>query len=408
MMRKCHLNTCPVGVATQDPLLRAKFSGKPEHVVNYFFFIAEEVRQIMAQLGIRKFDDMIGRSDLLDTRPGLDHWKASGLDFSRLFAQPNVPAEVPRFQFETQDHGLEKALDNVLIAKSRAAIDKGERVQFIEVARNVNRSVGAMLSGAVTEVHPEGLPDDSIRIQLEGTGGQSFGAFLARGITLYMIGDANDYTGKGLSGGRVVVRPSIDFRGDAVKNTIVGNTVMFGATSGEAFFSGVAGERFAVRLSGASAVVEGTGDHGCEYMTGGTVAVLGVTGRNFAAGMSGGIAYVYDEDGKFAKRCNTAMVTLEKVLTTAEQQEALDASLWHRGLSDEAQLKQMLADHNRWTGSRRARELLDNWETARLKFVKVFPFEYKRALGELHAKKGAQAKVERAQAASKKETVLGR
>jgi glutamate synthase (NADPH/NADH) large chain/glutamate synthase (ferredoxin) len=408
MMRKCHLNTCPVGVATQDPLLRAKFSGKPEHVVNYFFFIAEEVRQIMAQLGIRKFDDMIGRSDLLDTRPGLDHWKASGLDFSRLFAQPNVPAEVPRFQFETQDHGLEKALDNVLIAKSRAAIDKGERVQFIEVARNVNRSVGAMLSGAVTEVHPEGLPDDSIRIQLEGTGGQSFGAFLARGITLYMIGDANDYTGKGLSGGRVVVRPSIDFRGDAVKNTIVGNTVMFGATSGEAFFSGVAGERFAVRLSGASAVVEGTGDHGCEYMTGGTVAVLGVTGRNFAAGMSGGIAYVYDEDGKFAKRCNTAMVTLEKVLTTAEQQEALDASLWHRGLSDEAQLKQMLADHNRWTGSRRARELLDNWETARLKFVKVFPIEYKRALGELHAKKGAQAKVERAQAASKKETVLGR
>ena len=408
MMRKCHLNTCPVGVATQDPALRKKFSGRPEHVVNYFFFIAEEVRQIMAQLGIRKFDDMIGRSDLLDTRPGLDHWKASGLDFSRLFAQPNVPADVPRFQFEAQDHGLDKALDNVLIAKSRAAIDKGERVQFIEVARNVNRSVGAMLSGAVTQVHPEGLPDDSIRIQLEGTGGQSFGAFLARGITLYMIGDANDYTGKGLSGGRVVVRPSIDFRGDAVKNTIVGNTVMFGATSGEAFFSGVAGERFAVRLSGASAVVEGTGDHGCEYMTGGTVAVLGVTGRNFAAGMSGGIAYVYDEDGKFAKRCNTAMVTLEKVLTTDEQQEALNVSLWHRGLSDEEQLKQMLADHNRWTGSRRARELLDNWETARLKFVKVFPIEYKRALGELRAKKGAQAHVDRAQAASKKETVLGR
>ncbi|MDI1244264.1 MAG: glutamate synthase-related protein, partial [Rhodoferax sp.] len=403
MMRKCHLNTCPVGVATQDPLLRAKFSGKPEHVVNYFFFIAEEVRQIMAQLGIRKFDDMIGRSDLLDTRPGLDHWKASGLDFSRLFAQPNVPADVPRFQFEEQDHGLDKALDNVLIAKSRAAIDKGERVQFIEVARNVNRSVGAMLSGAVTQVHPEGLPDDTIRIQLEGTGGQSFGAFLARGITLYMIGDANDYTGKGLSGGRVVVRPSIDFRGDAVKNTIVGNTVMFGATSGEAFFSGVAGERFAVRLSGASAVVEGTGDHGCEYMTGGTVAVLGVTGRNFAAGMSGGVAYVYDEDGKFAKRCNTAMVKLEKVLTTAEQQEALDASLWHRGLSDEEQLKQMLADHNRWTGSRRARELLDNWETSRLKFVKVFPIEYKRALGELHAKKGAQAKADRAQVAAHKE-----
>ena len=406
MMRKCHLNTCPVGVATQDPVLRQKFSGKPEHVVNYFFFIAEEVRQIMAQLGIAKFDDLIGRSDLLDMRAGLEHWKASGLNFSRLFAQPNVPADVPRFQTESQDHGLEKSLDNVLIAKSRAAIDKGERVQFIEVARNVNRSVGAMLSGAVTAVHPEGLPDDTIRIQLEGTGGQSFGAFLCRGVTLYMIGDANDYTGKGLSGGRVVVRPSIDFRGESTKNTIVGNTVMYGATSGEAFFSGVAGERFAVRLSGATAVVEGTGDHGCEYMTGGTVAVLGVTGRNFAAGMSGGVAYVYDEDGKFAKRCNTAMVSLEKVLSTAEQKEAVNESLWHRGLSDEAQLKKLLEDHNRWTGSRRARELLDNWDTARAKFVKVFPIEYKRALGEINARKGALAQAERAQAAIKKEALL--
>ena len=272
-----------------------------------------------------------------------------------MFALPNVGAEVSRFQIEEQDHGLEKSLDNVLIAKSRAAIDKGERVQFIEVARNVNRSVGAMLSGAVTAVHPEGLPDDSIRIQLEGTGGQSFGAFLCKGVTLYLIGDANDYTGKGLSGGRVVVRPSIDFRGEATKNTIVGNTVMYGATSGEAFFSGVAGERFAVRLSGATAVVEGTGDHGCEYMTGGTVAVLGGTGRNFAAGMSGGIAYVYDEDGKFAKRCNTAMVSLEKVLTSAEQKEAVNEKLWHRGLSDEEQLKQMLSEHNRWTGSRHSR-----------------------------------------------------
>lgn len=406
MMRKCHLNTCPVGVATQDPLLRQKFSGKPEHVVNYFFFIAEEVRQIMAQLGIAKFDDLIGRADLLDMRSGLAHWKASGLDFSRLFAQPNVPADVPRFQIESQDHGLDKALDNVLIAKSRPAIDKGERVQFIEVARNVNRSVGAMLSGAVTEVHPEGLPDDTIRIQLEGTGGQSFGAFLARGITLYMIGDANDYTGKGLSGGRVVVRPSIDFRGDATKNTIVGNTVMYGATSGEAYFSGVAGERFAVRLSGATAVVEGTGDHGCEYMTGGTVAVLGATGRNFAAGMSGGIAYVFDEDGKFAKRCNTAMVSLEKVLTSAEQKEAISESLWHRGQSDEAQLKKLLEDHNRWTGSRRARELLDNWDSSRAKFVKVFPNEYKRALGEINAKKGALAQANRAQVATKKEANL--
>jgi glutamate synthase (NADPH/NADH) large chain/glutamate synthase (ferredoxin) len=403
MMRKCHLNTCPVGVATQDPALRKKFSGKPEHVVNYFFFVAEEVRQIMAQLGIRKFDDMIGRADLLDTRKGVEHWKARGLDFSRLFAQPAVPADVARFHVENQDHGLARALDQVLIEKSRPAIDKGQKVQFIEVARNVNRSVGAMLSGALTKVHPEGLPDDTIRIQLEGTGGQSFGAFLARGITLYLIGDANDYTGKGLSGGRVVVRPSIDFRGEATRNIIIGNTALYGATTGEAFFSGVAGERFAVRLSGATAVVEGTGDHGCEYMTGGTVAVLGKTGRNFAAGMSGGVAYVYDEDGQFAKRCNTAMVTLDKVLTSAEQEASIDRSIWHRDQTDEAQLRKLLEDHNRWTGSKRARELLDNWATALPKFVKVFPTEYKRALGEIHARKAAQAATTKARSASKKD-----
>jgi glutamate synthase (NADPH) large chain len=387
MMRKCHLNTCPVGVATQDPELRKKFTGKPEHVVNYFFFIAEEVRHIMAQLGIRKFDDLIGRADLLDMKKGIAHWKAQGLDFGRLFAVPNVPADVSRFHIENQDHGLEKSLDNVLIEKSKAAIERGEKVKFIEVARNVNRSLGAKLSGALTKVRPEGLPDDTIRIQLEGTGGQSFGAFLANGITLYLIGDANDYTGKGLSGGRIVVRPSIDFRGDAVRNTIVGNTVMYGATSGEAFFSGVAGERFAVRLSGATTVVEGTGDHGCEYMTGGTVAVLGKTGRNFAAGMSGGIAYVYDEDGQFASRCNTAMVSLENVLSETEQMATMDKAIWNKGQTDESQLKKLLEDHNRWTGSKRARELLDDWSTARAKFVKVFPIEYKRALGEMAAAK---------------------
>jgi glutamate synthase (NADPH/NADH) large chain/glutamate synthase (ferredoxin) len=402
MMRKCHLNTCPVGVATQDPVLRQKFSGKPEHVVNYFFFVAEEVRHIMAQLGLRKFDDLIGRADLLDTRKGIDHWKSSGLDFSRLFAQPQVPASVSRFQNEAQEHGLEKALDVRLIEKSRAAIDKGEKVQFMEVARNVNRSVGAMLSGAITKVHPEGLPDDSIRIQLEGTGGQSFGAFLCNGVTLYLIGDANDYTGKGLSGGRVVVRPSIDFRGEAIRNTIVGNTVMYGATSGEAFFSGVAGERFAVRLSGATAVVEGTGDHGCEYMTGGTVLVLGKTGRNFAAGMSGGIAYVYDEDGQFTSRCNTAMVSMEPVLSGKVQEAQIDKAVWHRGQSDESQLRKLLEDHNRWTGSKRARELLDQWDSARSKFVKVFPLEYKRALGEIHAKKSSAANT-----ASKSKTKSG-
>ena len=389
MMRKCHLNTCPVGVATQDPVLRKKFSGKPEHVVNYFFFVAEEVRQIMAQLGIRKFDDMIGRSDLLDSAKGIAHWKASGLDFSRLFAQPLAPADVPRFHVQAQDHGLERSLDKLLIEKSRAAIDRGEKVKFMEVARNVNRSLGAMLSGALTKVHPQGLPDDTIRIQLEGTGGQSFGAFLANGITLYLIGDANDYTGKGLSGGRVVVRPSIDFRGVSTNNTIIGNTALYGATTGEAFFSGVAGERFAVRLSGATAVVEGTGDHGCEYMTGGTVAVLGKTGRNFAAGMSGGVAYVYDEDGQFARRCNTAMVALEPVLSAAEQRAAGHAGAWHNGLADEVQVKKLLEDHNRWTGSKRARELLDTWDQARGRFVKVFPVEYRRALDGMAERKAA-------------------
>ncbi len=420
MMRKCHLNTCPVGVATQDPVLRKKFQGRPEHVVKYFFFVAEEVRKIMAQLGIARFDELIGRADLLDTRKGLTHWKASGLDFSRLFAQPDVPAEVPRYHVEAQDHGLHRALDNTLIEKSRAAIDRGEKVHFIEVARNVNRSVGAMLSGALTKVHPQGLPDGTILIQLEGTGGQSFGAFLARGITLYLIGDANDYTGKGLSGGRVVVRPSIDFRGAAAQNTIVGNTVMYGATAGEAFFSGVAGERFAVRLSGATAVVEGTGDHGCEYMTGGTVAVLGKTGRNFAAGMSGGVAYVYDEDGQFARRCNTSMVTLEKVLLAAEQEATVDKAVWHGGQSDEAQLKQLLAEHNRWTGSRRARDLLDNWAEARGKFVKVFPNEYRRALGEIAARATAaqagqeslekvpESRMENVQTATKNEAVAAK
>ena len=320
MMRKCHLNTCPVGVATQDPVLRKKFTGKPEHVVNYFFFVAEEVRQIMAQLGIRRFEDLIGQSNLLDMRSGIAHWKAKGLDFTRLLMHPTGPAELARRHMDQQDHGLEKALDNTLIRKSLPAIERGERVHFIEVAKNVNRSVGAMLSGAVVRAHPNGLPDSTIHIQLEGTGGQSFGAFLAKGITLYLIGDANDYTGKGLSGGRVVVRPSLDFRGEATKNIIIGNTALYGATEGEAFFSGVAGERFAVRLSGATAVVEGTGDHGCEYMTGGTVAVLGKTGRNFAAGMSGGIAYVYDEDGRFASRCNTAMVSLEPVATCSRSE----------------------------------------------------------------------------------------
>jgi len=405
MMRKCHLNTCPVGVATQDPVLRKKFAGKPEHVVNYFFFVAEEARQIMAQLGIRKFDDLIGRADLLDTKKAITHWKARGLDFSKVFHLPEAPAEVPRFHTEGQDHGLENALDVQLIAKCQPAILRGEKVQFMQDARNRNRSVGAMLSGELIRHRPEGLPDHTIFMQMEGTGGQSFGAFLAQGITQYLIGDANDYAGKGLSGGRVVVRPSIDFRGDATKNIIIGNTALYGATSGEAFFRGVAGERFAVRLSGATAVVEGTGDHGCEYMTGGTVVVLGRTGRNFAAGMSGGIAYVYDEDGQFAKRCNTAMVSLDKVLAADEQAASVDRAVWHKGEADEALLKALVEQHHSWTGSLRAREILDDWASARGKFVKVFPNEYKRALGEIHAAKAKDETIAKAKGETKAKTV---
>ena len=386
MMRKCHLNTCPVGVATQDPVLRAKFQGRPEHIVNYFFFVAEEARAIMAQLGVRTFDEMIGRVDLLDTKKGIAHWKAKGLDFSRVLYAPKAPESVARRHVDVQDHGLDRALDRRLIEKCMPALERGEKVQLLEEVRNVNRTVGAMLSGELVRRRPEGLPDHTIFIQMEGTGGQSFGAFLANGITLYLIGDANDYTGKGLSGGRLAIRPSIDFRGDATSNIIVGNTVLYGATSGEAFFRGVAGERFAVRLSGATAVVEGTGDHGCEYMTGGTVVVLGETGRNFAAGMSGGIAYVYDEDGSFASRCNTSMVSLAKVTSSDEQEKSVDRGIWHREKTDEAIVRGLVADHHKWTGSLRARDILDHWSEARGRFVKVFPNEYKRALAEISLK----------------------
>ncbi|HMN20672.1 MAG TPA: glutamate synthase-related protein [Ottowia sp.] len=390
-MRKGQLNTCPVGIATQDPVLRRRFTGKPEHLIHYFLFVAEEVRQIMAQLGVRRFDELVGRADLLDLRRGIAHWKAQGLDFSRLFAQPPVPAEVPRRHCEQQDHSLAQAFDHRLLAQARPAIESGQRVRILDSTRGGNRSVGALLSGAVTQAHPDGLADDSIRIQLEGTGGQSFGAFLCRGITLVLVGDANDYTGKSLSGGRIAVRPSLDFRGAWHDNIIVGNTVLYGATSGEAYFAGVAGERFAVRLSGATTVVEGTGDHGCEYMTGGTVLVLGTTGRNFAAGMSGGIAYVYDEDGQFASRCNHAMVQLEAVLPAAEQLAGESVASLHRGRSDEEQIRALLDEHLRWTGSRRARELLDHWHAARGRFVKVFPNEYRRALAELATRAAAPA-----------------
>ena len=388
MMRKCHLNTCPVGVATQDPVLRAKFSGKPEHVVNYFFFVAEEARQLMAQLGIRSYDELIGRADLLDKSKAISHWKAMGLDFSNIFYQPPVQEGQSIYHTESQEHGLDKALDHKLIAQAKAALEKGERVSFISPVRNVNRTVGTMLSGEVAKRYGHaGLPDDTIHIQLQGTAGQSAAAFLAAGITIDLVGEGNDYVGKGLSGGRIIVRPNTEFRGWAVDNIIVGNTVLYGAIAGEAFFNGVAGERFAVRNSGATAVVEGCGDHGCEYMTGGTVVLLGDTGRNFAAGMSGGVAYVYDPKNEFDKRCNQTMVSLERVHAAKDQG---DVAGWHsqsRGSereSDEVILKRLIERHFKHTGSTRARFLLDHWTESRGKFVKVFPTDYKRALEEMH------------------------
>ena len=392
MMRKCHLNTCPVGVATQDPVLRRKFAGKPEYVVNYFFFVAEEARALMAQLGIRRFDDLIGATHLLDTRAGIAHWKARGLDFSRIFHSPAMPADVARFAVSTQDHGLDRALDHQLIEKSAKALEKGEPVSFILPIRNVNRTVGAMLSGEVARRYTHaGLPDDTVHAQFNGTAGQSFAAFLARGITFDLVGEANDYVGKGLSGGCVIVRCANDFRGYGPEHIIVGNTVLYGSTEGEAYFNGVAGERFAVRNSGAMAVVEGTGDHGCEYMTGGTVVVLGGTGRNFAAGMSGGVAYVWDDDGEFHRRCNPAMVSLEPVMSAADQQAKVPTGVWHavrrggQGEADEVILKRLVETHFKSTGSIRAREILSDWPNQRGRFVKVFPNEYRRALGEMAA-----------------------
>jgi glutamate synthase (NADPH/NADH) large chain len=371
MMRKCHLNTCPVGVATQDPVLRRKFEGKPEHVVNYFFHVAEEARELMARLGVRTMNELIGRTDLLDTRKGVEHWKAKGLDFSRIFAMPEVAPGVAVYHREKQDHGLEKALDNRLIELARPALERREKVTIEMPIRNINRTAGTMLSYEIARRYGhEGLPDDTVHVRLAGSAGQSFGAFLAKGVTLDLLGDTNDYCGKGLSGGRISVQPSPKFRGEPTENIITGNVVLYGAIAGEAYFRGVAGERFAVRNSGAHAVVEGVGDHGCEYMTGGVVVVLGATGRNFAAGMSGGYAYVLDVDGEFRKRCNVSMVDLEPVLAESE---------------DETSLKRLIENHQKYTGSKRAQELRDKWSQHRSRFIKVFPKEYRRALAELAA-----------------------
>ncbi|NDU87989.1 MAG: glutamate synthase large subunit [Ferrovum sp.] len=393
MMRKCHLNTCPVGIATQDPELTRRFAGQPEHVINFFFFIAEEVRELMAQLGFRTFEEMVGRVDRLDMRRSLAHWKAQGLDFSKVFHNPDMPPQVARSWKERQDHGLEQALDHQFIAQARPAIDQGIPVVIETAVRNVNRSIGAMLSGEVARHHGfAGLPQDSILIQAHGTAGQSCGAFLAHGITLKLTGEANDYVGKGLSGGRIVIVPSADAPLVAEENIIVGNTVLYGAIAGECYFRGVAGERFAVRNSGAIAVVEGVGDHGCEYMTGGTVVVLGEAGRNFAAGMSGGIAFVFDEAGDFSKRCNLAMVALEPVPAEdceAELRGVLDShgrvKVNHIEARDEYLLKTLIENHVRHTGSARGQYILEHWEQSRNKFVKVMPTEYRRALEEMAA-----------------------
>jgi glutamate synthase (NADPH/NADH) large chain len=396
MMRKCHLNTCPVGIATQDPELIKKFDGKPEHVINYFFFVAEEVREWMAKMGFTRFDEMIGRTDMLDMRPGVEHWKARGLDFSRLFYRPPPADGVAIHQCEPQEHGLARALDHDLIAKAGAALAAKKPVAIESRIFNRNRTVGAMLSGEVAKRYGHGgLPEDTIHVTFKGTAGQSFGAWLAHGVTFELEGDANDYVGKGLSGGRLIAYPPKESPIIPEENIIVGNTVMYGAISGEAYFRGVAGERFCVRNSGATAVVEGVGDHGCEYMTGGTVVVLGKAGRNFAAGMSGGIAYVLDEEGDFAQRCNLAMVELEPIpdedhaATSSGGNGELEThgkvQVDHVAGNDDAMLKAIIQRHLLYTGSDRARRVLENWSAYLPKFVKVMPLEYRRALGELAA-----------------------
>ncbi|MEH6580894.1 MAG: glutamate synthase large subunit [Halioglobus sp.] len=399
MMRKCHLNTCPVGIATQDPELRKRFTGKPEHVMNFFFFIAEDVRRLMAKLGFRTWDEMVGQTDKLGTRKAIGHWKAQGLDFSRLLAKPEPEPGDVVFNNETQDHGLDKALDNELIAQAAQALESGTPVKIDVDIHNYNRTFGAMLSGRVAEKYGHaGLPDDTIYIKASGTAGQSFGAWVAKGVTVELAGEGNDYVGKGLSGGKLIIYPPAESKiGKAEENIIVGNTVLYGAVSGECYFRGVGGERFAVRNSGATAVVEGVGDHGCEYMTGGVVVVLGSTGRNFAAGMSGGIAYVLDEKGNFESYCNMVQVELEPI----EAEDIALENLAHQGGDlethgrvdvshdmsrfDEVRLKQLIQNQLLYTGSEVAKKILDNWSEYLPRFVKVMPVEYRRALKEMQA-----------------------
>ncbi|MDB5724381.1 MAG: glutamate synthase large subunit, partial [Novosphingobium sp.] len=409
MMRKCHLNTCPVGVATQDPVLRAKFTGEPEHVINYFFFVAEELRAIMAEMGFRTIAEMTGRVDRLETKKAITHWKAQGIDLSKLLHQVPVGDGQSLNWTQRQDHGLEAALDQDLIAASADALASKEPVVIERKVMNVNRTVGAMLSGEVAKRYGHaGLPDNTISIRLTGVAGQSFGAFLAQGVTLDLTGDANDYVGKGLSGGRVIVRQPSHVDREPTENIIVGNTVLYGAIAGEAFFNGVGGERFAVRNSGAIAVVEGCGDHGCEYMTGGVVVVLGKTGRNFAAGMSGGIAYVYDPDARFTQLCNPAMVDVVPLSASHEDDtddfggkgrpQQRSGGVYDNGMGDmlrhdTERLRILLERHHLHTGSKRARDLLDDWDNALAHFVKVMPRDYAKALQQLEAERREAASV---------------
>jgi glutamate synthase (ferredoxin) len=365
MMRVCHLNTCPVGVATQDPQLRQNFTGDPEHTVNFMKFIAQEVRELMAELGFRTLDEMVGRTDILEPKKAVEHWKAKGLDLSKILYQPEVGPEVGRYCQIPQDHGLDKSLDiTVLLDLCKSAIENGEKVKATLPIKNVNRVVGTILGNEITKRHWDGLPEDTVHLHFQGSAGQSFGAFVPKGVTLELEGDANDYLGKGLSGGKIILYPPVASTFVAEENIIVGNVVLYGATSGEVYIRGMAGERFCVRNSGVNTVVEGVGDHGCEYMTGGKVVVLGATGRNFAAGMSGGVAYILDEQGDFATRCNQQMVGLE----TLEDAEEIN------------DLYQMIQRHVDYTGSEKASKVLASWEEMVPKFVKVMPKDYKRVL----------------------------
>jgi glutamate synthase (NADPH) large chain len=351
-------------------VLRKKFNGQPEHIVNYFFFVAEEVRELMAKLGFRRLDEMIGRVDKLRVQKAVDHWKAKGLDLSPLLHPPQVSPNIARHCVEKQDHGLGGVLDNQLIELCRPAIERGEQVVLDLPIRNINRTAGTMLSSRIAKKYGlGGLPEDTITIRFSGSAGQSFGAFLSKGVTLLLEGESNDYLGKGLSGGKIVVVPPKGAGFNPEDTILIGNTSLYGATSGECYFYGLAGERFAVRNSGVRAVIEGTGDHGCEYMTGGVVVVLGRTGRNFAAGMSGGIAFIFNEDGKFEQRCNMGMVELEKIHTSEDQRT----------------LRSMVESHLRYTGSRKAKQVLDNWKSSLPKFLKIMPIDYKRVLAERKA-----------------------